>query len=162
MYPPKWKSCRIWFAALVAALFLALFLGAQETNAAIRTAKLTVTAYVIPYVQLKLLSQVSEIAITKADIQRGYLDVPSGSRLELKTNSHLGYLLTFDSSLWLFKEVQVQGLINPVVLISGHAVVHQPSAKGTWTMDLSYRFILSEETKPGSYPWPLSLSVLPM
>jgi len=159
MYPPKEKKCRIWFAALVAALFLAISLGTQETYAVTSTAKLTVSARVLPYLQFNLLSQMSEITITEADIQRGYLDVRSASRLELKTNSTAGYLLAFEGSLWPFKEVQIQGLANPVQLHSGQAFVHQPSVKGKVTMDLSYRFILSEDTKPGSYSWPISISV---
>jgi hypothetical protein len=162
MYPPRLKKFYVCFAALVAALFLAISLGPQETYAVMRTAKLTVSARVIAYLQFNLLSQVSEITITEEDIQRGYLDVRSASRLVLKTNSNAGYMMTFEGNLWPFKEVQIQGLSNPVQLNSGHVIVHQPSNKGQWTVDLSYRFILSEDTKPGSYSWPLSLSVLPM
>jgi len=162
MYPPKMKKYHFYFAALVATLFFTAFLGAQETCAATRTAKLAVTARVIPYLQFKLISQVSEITVTEADIQKGYLDVRSASRLELKTNSTNGYTLAFDGSLWPFKEVQIQGLSNPLQLNSGQAVVHQPSVRGKMIMDLSYRFVLSEDTKTGSYSWPLSLTVLPI
>ena len=159
MYPPKLKKFHVCFAALVAALFLAISLGTQETYAATNTASLTVSARVLPYLQFKVLSQTSEITITEVDIQRGYLDVSSASHLQVKTNSTAGYLLSFEGALWPFKGVQIQGLANPVQLTSGYAVVQQPSAKGTWTMDLSYRFILSGDTKPGSYSWPLSISV---
>jgi hypothetical protein len=156
MYPPKLRSC---VAALVAAVFFTAFLGVQETYAVTSTAKLTVSVRVLPYLQFNLLSQVSEITVTEADIQRGYLDVRSASRLELKTNSTAGYLLAFEGTLWPFQAIQVQGLANPLQLNSGNAVVHQPSVKGKVTMDLSYRFILSPDTQPGSYAWPLSISV---
>ncbi len=162
MYPPKLKRCSIGFAALVAAWFLMAFLSAQETYAVMRTAKLTVSARVLPYLQFNLLSQVSEITVTEEDVKRGYLEVRSASRLVLKTNSNAGYMMTFEGNLWPFKEVQIQGLSNPVQLNSGHVIVHQPSNKGQWTVDLSYRFLLSVDTKPGSYSWPLSLTVLPI
>ncbi len=162
MYPPKLKRCSIGFAALVAAWFLMAFLSAQETYAVMRTARLTVSARVLPYLQFNLLSQASEITITVTDVQRGYLDVHSASRLELKTNSTNGYMINFEGSIWPFKEVQIQGLANPVQLTSGHAFVHQPSVRGKVYVDLSYRFILTEDTKPGSYSWPLSISVDPI
>jgi hypothetical protein len=162
LYPPKLKNCLICLVVLIAAVFLFAFLGAQETYANMRTANLNVSVRVLPYFQLNLLSQVSEITITQEDIQRGYLEVRSASLLELKTNSDQGYLLSFEGSLWPFKEVQIQGLANPVRLNSGQALVHQPSARGKVTMNLDYRFILSEETKPGSYSWPLLISVHPI
>jgi hypothetical protein len=146
----------------MSAVFILTFLGVKEAIANMRTANLTASVTVLPYFQFNLLSQVSEITITEEDIQRGYLDVPSASLLELKTNSHQGYLLSFEGSLWPFKEVQIQGLVNPVRLHSGHSLVHQPSARGKVTVNLDYRFILSGETKPGSYSWPLLISVHPI
>lgn len=160
MYPPKLKSGYV--TVLAAALVFAITLGAQESCAATRTASLNVSVRVLPYLQLRPISQVSEITITEGDIKRGYLEVRSGSRLEVKTNSTVGYMLTFDGSLWPFKEVQIQGLANTVQLNSGRVVVYQPSIKGKWTVDLSYRFIFTENTQPGSYSWPLSISILPI
>jgi hypothetical protein len=162
MYPPKLKKSIVCFAALIAAWFLMAFLSASETSAVMKTASLTVSARVLPYLQFNLLSQVSEITITEEDILKGYLDVRSASRLELKTNSTNGYMLAFEGSLWPFKEVQIQGLASPVQIKPGHALVHQPSVRGKVFMDLSYRFILSETIQAGSYSWPLSISVLPM
>lgn len=159
MYTPKLKNCLV---VLVAAAFLFGLLGAQETNAVMKTANLTASATVLPYLQFNLLFQVSEITITEEDIQRGYLDLRSASLLELKTNSNQGYHLSFEGSLWPFKEVQIQGLTNPVRLHSGHSLVHQPSARGKVIMNLDYRFILSGETKPGSYSWPLLISIHPI
>jgi hypothetical protein len=40
--------------------------------------------------------------------------------------------------------------------------VHQPAVRGPNTVDLSYRFILSEDAKPGTYAWPLTLSTQPV
>jgi hypothetical protein len=163
LYPPPLKNCLVCLIGLLAAVFLLTFLGVKETYANMRTASLTASVTVLPYFQFNLLSQVSEITITEEDIQRGYLDVRSASLLELKTNSHQGYLLSFEGSLWPFKEVQIQGLANhPVRLDSGHSLVHQPSARGKVTMNLDYRFILSGEAKPGSYSWPLLISVHPI
>jgi hypothetical protein len=161
MYPPKLKKRTVIFTALMTGFFLIAILGAKESGAVIRTAKLTVSARVIPYLQYNLISQISEITVTEEDIQRGYIEVRSGSRLEVKTNNPAGYMLAFEGSLWPFIEVQVLGLANPVYLHSGNAIAYQPSVKGKVFMDLSYRFILSENTRPGPYSWPLSISVHP-
>ena len=161
MYLPVLKRCPVGFAVLAGLMVIAFCLSVSETSAVMRTAKLTVSTRVLPYFQVNLLSQVPEIQITEADIQRGYLDVRSASRLTVKTNSNNGYMVAFEGTLWPFKEIQIQGLASPVQLNSGHAVVYQPSVKGNVFMELSYRFILSDNTQPGSYAWPLSISVQP-
>lgn len=162
MCPPKLNKCVVCFAALVTGLFLIPFMGARECGAVTRTASLNVSARVLPYLQFNLLSQTSEINVTEEDIQRGYVEVPSASRLEVKTNSKQGYMLSFEGNFLPFKEVHILGLANPVSLNSGQTLVHQPSVPGKVYMDLSYRFILTQNTQPGFYSWPLSISVLPM
>jgi hypothetical protein len=162
MYPPKRKRSRIVLLFLVPVLVLAFPPGVPKTWAGTCTAILKASVRVLPYLKFNLLSQVSELTITEEDVKRGYLDVRSGSRLEVKTNSTNGYMMVFDGNPSPFKEVQILGLANPVFLISGHGMVYQPSSRGKVFMDLGYRFILSQNTQPGSYPWPLSLSVHPI
>jgi hypothetical protein len=111
---------------------------------------------------LKVLFQIREITITNADIQRGFIDIKMASRIETRSNSPAGYLLNFEGLSWPFKHIEIYGLANDVHITSGSSFVHQPAARGPITIDLSYRFVLSEDAKPGTYAWPLTLSTQPV
>jgi hypothetical protein len=159
MYPPKKKRSRFLLIALGAALCLNILWGVQEISAVTKTALVRVSAQVIPYVQIKFLSQPSQITLTEEDIERGFMDVSSASRLEVRTNSNLGYMIAFEGNLSPFSAIQIQGLSNPVQMISNYTSVSQPSVKGTTIYTLSYRFILSPNSQPGTYNWPLTVSI---
>ncbi|MEW6186416.1 MAG: hypothetical protein AB1585_11845 [Thermodesulfobacteriota bacterium] len=159
MYPPKVKKSRTFCTFIGAVLFLNIFLCVQEIGAVTKTALINVTVRVMAYIQVKSLSQLSEFTISEEDIRRGYIDLISASRLVVKTNSNDGYVFTFEGNLGTIKEVQVQGLASPVQLVSGSASVSQPSIRGTTSFNLSYRFILSENTRPGIYAWPIAISI---
>jgi len=75
-----------------------------------------------------------------------------------------GYLLVFDGAnghLRPFNDIQVKGLENDVQISPGGGWIPQPYARGAVTMELSYRFILSKDVQPGTYAWPLTVSVRP-
>jgi hypothetical protein len=152
-------------AALVAALSLAAVPDVHPSSAggaSSRSAKITVTATVPARASLKILHQTPELVVTNADISRGYIEVSAGSRIEVRNNSQAGYLLAFEGLAAPFREVYVQGLENEVQISSGMGWVPQPYTKGTVTMELSYRFILSENAEPGTYAWPLAITAQPL
>lgn len=149
-------------AALTACLSLVSSPSGNIAHAESAGSKLMVTARVMAHSNLKVLFQVREITITNADIQRGYVDVKTGSRIETRSNSPAGYLLNFEGMSWPFKHIEVYGLANKVLIASGSSFVHQPPVRGPITIDLSYRFVLSEDAKPGTYAWPLMFSTQPV
>jgi hypothetical protein len=60
----------------------------------------------------------------------------------------------------LFQSVHVEGLGNAVQLgADGGAIVQRGPQASNQTHELSFRFILHPGTTPGTYPWPLLLSV---
>lgn len=154
-------------AALVAALSLSNALGAQKAHAGSQgtaSAKVAVTATVREHTRLSLLSQAQELIVTNVDIRRGYVDVPSASRINVKSNNPAGYLLVFDV-------MEVRGIISGVnVTVGGKDVlippgggwIPQPYIRGGTIVDVSYRFILSENAQPGTYNWPLMVSASPL
>ncbi len=153
-------------AALIAALSLTSITGVPET-ASIKTAeasgsaKIQVSATVHTRVILKLLHQSPELIITNADILRGYVEVRSASRIEIKNNSQAGYLIIFEGMNGPsrpFKETVVQGLGGEVHIRAGGGMVRQPYTTAAVSIELSYRFVLSEDAGPGTYAWPLHVS----
>jgi hypothetical protein len=155
-------------AALAAVLTLAHMPDVHAAQDAERLAlaganTMTVSATIRSYARLRVLHQNHELVITNADIRRGFVDAASASRVEIKNNNREGYLLEFDSTPMPFKEVHVTGLGATVVIASGTGWIAQPyTGKTPLTVDLSYRFVLSENTMPGTYSWPLAVSVNPL
>jgi hypothetical protein len=153
-------------AALVAALSLsqAMVAGEAYAGSPAVTAKIGMTATVREHTSIQVLNQARELVITNADIQRGYLEVPSATRISVKSNNQAGYLLTFEAMngpYSLFSSVNVLVGGKEVQLSSnGGGWVPQPYVRGGVTQDVTYRFSLSKNTQPGTYDWPLMISAV--
>jgi len=118
-------------------------------------ATITVSATVIARVSQSVIHQVSRINVTEGDIKRGFIEIPSGTILQIKTNSRNGYTLHFEGENELFKEVTVIDKGRTTILSSGGGFIHQTNSGGNAEVkDLSYKFLLNENIQPGSYSWP--------
>jgi hypothetical protein len=157
-------------AALVAALSLAEVAGAQEIGRmsgppAAGTARILVTATVPPRASLRALHQERTVVVTPEDVARGYVDAPAASRIEIRNNNPAGCLLVFEVQAGHdlpFGRVTVRGLGREVEIGEGGGFVPHPHARAPVTAELSYRFSLGRDARPGTYAWPLSVSVTPM
>jgi hypothetical protein len=119
-------------------------------------ATITVSATVMARVSQSVVHQVSRINVTEEDIKRGFIEIPSGTILQIKTNSRNGYMLYFEGENELFKEVTVIDKGRTIVLSSSGGFIHQPNSGGNVEVkDLSYKLLLNENIQPGSYSWPL-------
>jgi hypothetical protein len=157
-------------AALVASLSLA---GAAiptkahstgQTQTKGSSAKIMVTARVLPHVKLKIIKQSDKLVITNADIVRGYVDVPTASRIEVNNNNPSGCLIVFEGfggPMNFIKGVHVKGGGRDVYIESAGWVT-QPFARTPVSIDLSYRFVLAKDAQPGTYAWPLNISARPV
>ena len=159
------NSLRIQNMLITAALAAILSLASAPNNnvayAGSSSGKVMVSARVMPYSQLRVLYQLPEITITTTDIKRGYVDINAASRLQVKNNNPNGYLLTFQGIAQPFKEIRVKGMGNELSLSSTGGFVLRPYTRGSDTVELSYRFVLSENAQPGTYAWPINVSVQP-
>jgi hypothetical protein len=151
-------------AALVAALSLSSISDVYAPGPAFTpsSSRVTVTATVLSHATLKIIHQTPALVVTNADIMRGYVEVRAASRIVVKSNSMAGYLLVFKGLGMPFKEVYVQGLENEVQISSENGLITRPYTQGKIMMELSYRFILSEDARPGTYAWPLLISAQPL
>ncbi len=153
-------------AALAAVLTLASLSDAKASQNWTKTpggAAISVTASVRPIANMRVIRQAHEIIITNSDIGRGYVDSDAATIIEVKNNSPQGYMLMFESAGATFREVHVRGSGIDAVLTNGTGIITQPYAgKGAVKIELSYRFILSDGIMPGTYAWPLTVSVNPL
>jgi hypothetical protein len=157
-------------AALVAVLSLAEVAGGQEIPRGsgpppAGAARIRVTATVPPRATLRVLHQTRTLVVTPEDVARGYVDAPAASRIEVRNNSRGGCLLVFeriagpDAS---FGNVSVRGFEREVEIGPGGGFVPHSYAPAPVTAELSYRFSLDRDARPGTYPWPLQVSVRPL
>jgi hypothetical protein len=154
-------------AALVAALSISNLIGAvPEAHAGSNSfsSTISVSARVLERTTMNVISQASELVVTNSDIRQGYVDVPLASRVSVKTNNPAGYLLAFevvvvDGSNGVFSGVNVRigGREFQIPLHGGW--IPQPFVRGGTVLDISYRFNLSENAQPGTYSWPIMVSV---
>ena len=159
---------RLVTAALIAALSMANAWGVGEALASgpfgpALTAKIALTATVLEHTSMSILDQLGELVVTNTDIARGYVEVPAASRIQVKSNNPAGYLLAFEvmnGPIALFNSVNVSVNGREVLLSPGGGWVPQPFIRGGVTLDLSYRFALSKDAQPGTYNWPIMISVL--
>lgn len=127
---------------------------AEQRNTAIG-----VSAVVLPHVQLKVVSQTSRLRVSKADIARGYVEVTSGSQIDIKSNCRDGYVLAFSNLPGQISSVQIFGLDGAVEIgPEGGNVVQRFPGLQVKSLELSYRFNLSAAMQPGDYQWPVHMS----
>jgi hypothetical protein len=157
---------RLVTAALVAALSLSNLFVANEAHAASggTSAQVTITATVREHTSMQVLAQAQELVVTNADIARGYVEVPAATRIRVKSNNPAGYLLTFEGMVGpglLFDAINVLVGGREVQLSpNGGGWVPQPYVRGGITQDVTYRFTLSKNARPGTYGWPLMITAI--
>ena len=118
-------------------------------------ATIMVSATVVPKISQSTIHQELAINVTEDDLKKGFVEIPSGTILQIKTNARNGYALFFEGGNELFKEVMVKDKGRTVSLPPRGGFVHQPySGSNVEIKDLSYKLQLKENIQPGSYPFP--------
>lgn len=150
-------------AALIA--LLALSAQAVPANAAAGpNSTVAVTATVLNYTHIRVLTQPESVVITEDDAALGYVDVPAASQVEINSNSPDGYMLVFESQSDFVRATLVRGLGDEVRLDATGGVVAQPSSgpgRVKTTVALGFRFVLERDARPGIYAWPMQMSIMP-
>ncbi|MBI5885730.1 MAG: hypothetical protein HZB85_04015 [Deltaproteobacteria bacterium] len=153
-------------AALVAALTLAVapqFEPGSAVAAPPQTARVSVGAVVKEYVSAKVVLQTRELVVTHADAAAGFVDVPLATVMEVKSNSQSGYLVAFNGLGGPFTGIYVRGFQSEAQIThDGGWVIQSGPVRGAQTLQLSYRFVLASGALPGTYAWPLVITVHPL
>lgn len=148
-------------AALVAILSLSspispVIENSEATSSAVQT---SVNEVFEAHATLKVLYQVPELVVTHADILRGYVEVKSASRIEIRSN--VFFFLRFIGLREPFEKVYIRGFGRDVLIGPRESSLFLPDIRGFATFDLSYKFFLSKDAQPGTYSWPLEISAHP-
>ena len=155
-------------AALIAALSMPNLIGAvpeAQAGSTVLSTKIAMSAQVLEHTSVELLAQARELTVTNNDIQRGFIDMPAASRVNVKSNNPAGYLLTFEvmsGPYPMFSSVQVNIGGREVQLSPTGGWIPMPYVHGATALDIGYHFFLSKHAQPGTYIWPLMVSVGPM
>ena len=149
-------------AALMAAVALASIctVSAHDVAAGSFSTAIQVNAVVLARTQLRSLLQPAALVVTETDVQRGYVEVSGASILEIWNNNPAGCDLTFEPSDFPFREADVSVMGRDIIIYPTGGMIVIPGS-GRQQVALDYRFVLTDEAQPGSYAWPLSVSVNP-
>jgi hypothetical protein len=116
---------------------------------------------VVPKVlELRLLDHPRTVHVSAADAASGEV-VVSGPRVQLLSNARHGYVVQA-AIRGPFTEASIEGLPQPVHVDASGARIAMPSMVGRprpQPFAVRYRLRLREDTRPGTYPWPVSLSL---
>lgn len=151
-------------AVLAAALSMGAVATLPAAAAAPDTANLSVTATVLKHANLRVVAQPATVAITEADIARGYVDVSGAAQVEINSNSPNGYMLVFEYQGDFVRQTQVRGLGHDAQFgESGGAIIQPVTGHGMTNrvVELGFRFMLAEGARAGVHAWPVQLSVVP-
>jgi len=124
--------------------------------------KIAVSARVLERTTMKVLHQKEKVVVTSQDILQGYLDVPVASSIAVRSNNPRGYLLLLEilsDAARYFDTVIARVNGKEVQLLTNGGYVTQPFVRGEAKTEISYRFVLSKDAQPGTYRWPLAVSV---
>ena len=153
-------------AVLAASFFLICILGGCENSYAgsdrATSIQIAVSATVLERTSLKILHQEEKVFVTDLDILRGYLDVPAATSVVVKSNNPRGYSLLLEkvrNADCSFDAVIVFVGGKELQLLSNGGYLSQPYVRGEVKTDIGYRFVLSKNSRPGTYRWPLAVSV---
>jgi len=149
---------RLVVGALVAALAMVspgAITPAEAARSATQSLDFKIT---IPRImRLQVLRQNESLEITPQDVARGYVEVASGSLLEVTANTQ--WDVSFVPNGGIARSARVKGFANDVVVGPQGGVLARLRPMSRATMfDLSYRFDLEPGVSPGTYPWPLMVS----
>ena len=140
------------------AVMMSLAMG-TVAYAAGNKASITVSANVLANLSQTMIHQERTLIVTKENLEKGYVDITSGTVIYVKSNSQNGYFLDFNIDESFVNEVRM--IINgrSVSVSSGPALIQQPfPGKAGETLQITYRLFLSPGMNPGSYQWPVMVA----
>jgi hypothetical protein len=144
---------------------IALIVAASVTAAGAREvhSSFSVGATVLAVANLELRSAPSGLDISRADVQRGFIDVVQPTRLTVRSNSPTGFTLEVLTVAPMLSSMNIQGLNSDLALgAEGGTIVQRWQKPQVVNLSLKFRFMLAPGLIAGSYPWPVRLAVRPL
>jgi len=146
--------------ALNVALSLASSAAVTEANAGQAKASMQVSAVVVswaPAIQVDY--QAAQLTITPEDIARGYVEAPAASQFRILGGTRSSWLVDFFARGQVFTSAQIEGFDGSAQVGADGGTLFLRNRSPDGVTRLSYRFTLGPDVQPGSYQWPLAMSV---
>jgi len=128
------------------------------------TRSLITVAITVPEVaRLEVISQAASLQVSAQDLERGYVDVLEPTNLTVFSNARAGFALDVLPLSPLVQSIAVLGMGRAVELgAEGGSIVQRWGQPQLTRLSLTFRLGLSKGIAPGTFPWPLHLSVEPL
>jgi hypothetical protein len=132
--------------------------GAKEVRS-----DFSVSATVRAVANIELKSVPTGLAISGADLQRGFVDVAQPTQLTVRSNSPNGFTLEVLTVAPMLSSMVVEGLNSDLELgADGGTIVQRWQKPQTVNLSLKFKFALAPGLVAGNYPWPVRLAVRPL
>ena len=144
-------------------LILALALGtcsvpSDAAGTRSQSARFAVRVSMLPVARVRVVEQHESVTVTAADAAVGYVDVRAGTHVELQGGG--GCLVSFSPLLPWTSSATIRGLAGEVALDAAGGSFAAPAPSGGHVaLALDYRFRLSDGIGPGTYPWPVGITI---
>jgi len=139
-----------------------LLLPVTNISAKSSSSAMIVAIRVLPALSKSIHYKSPTLNITADDIKKGYVEIKDAAVLNVSTNSRQGYMISLEQTALGFKEIWISDGSRTVIFQGSSGIIHQTSSKLNTleTKKLSFRFILSNGIRPGTYRWPVLVNVL--
>jgi hypothetical protein len=144
---------------------IALIVAASVTAAGARDvhSEFSVNVTVRAVADIEVQSAPSDLQISAADLQRGFIDVMQPTQFRVRSNSPNGFALEVQTVTPMLSSMIVEGLNSDLVLgADGGTIVQRWQKPQAMNLSLKFRFTLAPGLVAGSYPWPVRLAVHPL
>lgn len=142
-------------------LALVLSLGFAFPAAAARgeSHRIGVSAMVMARMKLHLHDHPASLQVSAADLKRGFV-VVTGPRIEAGSNDRRSMTLQVRLAPGVASEVRIEGLASGIHAQGEQASVPLPPASPAEpARPVSYHITFAEHLQPGTYAWPIALSM---
>ena len=139
------------------ALIIAITLFAASSSLAATSAKVRVTATVLPFVSLDAVQHVLTYQVNRDDIKRGYVDLPNSMTVKVRTNLNTGVPVVIENSGDFRILVSESGRADFMgSMFTLNTSDYRPNTQISKTYDS--RIVLSADAKDGIYPLIISMA----
>ncbi len=141
-------------------LAMGLALATIATGAAASNTRIQVVASVMAKLSVQVQQGPQQLVLTEQDVRRGYVELLEAVRFNVRSNCPYRVEMRLDSpavgsaqASLADRRVEFGG--------AGAQSVEMPMSLAERSTAVTYRFVLTPEARPGTYPWPMRMVVQP-
>jgi hypothetical protein len=132
--------------------------GAKDVHS-----EFSVSATVRAVAAIELQSAPTNLRISVADLERGYIDVAQPTQFTVRSNCPSGFALEVLTVAPVLSSMTIEGLDSGLSLgAEGGTIVQRWQKPQALRLSLKFRFALAPGLQAGNYPWPVRLAVRPL